>query len=76
MQWFLKLNSLQLNYMNMTAQYRSRRQSTITELDQWTGLVDWTSGLINIVRKPLLGINSDNVRVLTGLDLNETVMFL
>ena len=27
------------------------RRSTITGLDQWTGLVDWTGGLIKTVRK-------------------------
>ena len=46
------------------------------ELNHWTGLVDWTSGLIEIVRKPLLGMNFDSVGyfgVLTGLDLHKTV---
>ena len=36
-------------------------RSTITGLDQWTGLVDWTSGLIEIVCKPPPGMNFDNV---------------
>ena len=31
--------------------YRSRGRSTITGLDQWTGLVDWTGGLIKTVCK-------------------------
>ena len=30
-------------------------------LDRWTGLVDWTSGLIEIVCKPLPGMNFDSV---------------
>ena len=47
--------------------------------NHWTGPVDWTSGLIEIVCKPLPGMNFDGVgqfRVLTGLDLNKTVIFV
>ena len=35
----------------MLSKLMSCRRSTITGLDQWTGLVDWTGGLIRTIRK-------------------------
>ena len=48
------INPVILNYWNSW-------RSTITGLDRWTGLVDWTSGLIEIVCKPLPCMNIDSV---------------